>query len=83
MKNRSFYATNKARSFYLLGYYAILSSIFVLEFSGVEFGGGDKSVGKVQGNGKSGIWTFEECSTANNDFESEADRTQSVSNRRF
>jgi len=35
MKNRSFYATNKARSFYLLGYYAIFSSIFVLEFGGV------------------------------------------------
>jgi len=33
MKNCSFYATNKARSFYLLGYYIIFS--FVLEFSRV------------------------------------------------
>jgi len=49
----------------------------------VEFGGGDKSVGKVQGNGKSRNWTFEECSMTNNNFESETDRTQSVSNRKF
>ena len=49
----------------------------------MEFGGGDKSVGKVQGNDKAGIWTFEECSMANNDFELETDRMESVSNRRF
>ena len=49
----------------------------------MEFGGGDKSVGKVQGNGKSRNWTFEECSMTNNNFESETDRTQSVSNRKF
>jgi len=54
-----------------------------IQWSFVEFGRGDKLVGKVQGNGKSGIWTFEECSMTNNDFESEADRTKSVSNRRF
>jgi len=54
-----------------------------IQWSFVEFSGGDKSAGKVQGNGKSGIWTFEECSMANPDFESEVNRMQSVSNRRF
>jgi len=40
-------------------------------------------LGKFRVTAKSRIWTFEECSTANNDYKSEADGTQSVSKRRF